>query len=263
MAILTYILIIVLPIVLLTLGLRYWISYEAEKEKQDKDKPRNKAVAYIYNYRNPLTAVGFIVAVLFNIAMWNFGYEFRVVIEAEREKEVIMDLFDMVVNTEQKKPPKPKPILTPKIIEAPEEEIEEEKDLAFEEEPQEEIDPVQGLDGDEDGEEEEEVFDDKEYSIAEVQELPKFPGGSVAAYMKRNYKIPPVDRKKHITGKIYVSFVIGKDGRVSDVKILRGLSPAMDKEAIRVIKSMPRWDPAYNAGIPVKVRQNLPLNIVY
>ncbi len=259
MTILLYFLIIILPIALLSIGINYWIKYNAPKE--DKDKPRNKLVAYIYNYSGILKAVGFITALLFCIALWNYRYEFNVIIEAEKQKELIMDIFDLTINTEQKKPPKPKPILTPKIIETPEEELEDEPEPKFEEEPQDEPDPVQGLEGDEDGEDEEE-FDDKEYSVAEVQQLPKFMGG-VAAFLKRHYVVPPVDRRKHITGKIYVSFLIGRDGSISEVKILRGLTPAMDKEAIRVIKSMPKWDPAYNAGVPVKVRMNQPINIVY
>jgi protein TonB len=265
MAILVYIFIIVLPIVLLTLGLRYWIGRESKKEKEDKDKPRNRTAAYIYNYSGPLKGVGFITAIIFCIALWNFRYEFKVVIEAEKEKELIMDLFDLSINTEQKKPPKPKPILTPKIIEAPEEEIEEKKELAFKEEPEEEIDPVQGLEGDDEGEDEEIVFDDKIYSTAELQHLPGFPGGKagLSAYMSRNMKIPPSVRKRGVTGKIYVGFVIGKDGKVTDVTILRGLTPAMDKEAVRVVKNMPAWDPGYNGGIAVKVRQSLPIKIAY
>ena len=265
MSILVYIFIIVLPIVLLTLGLRYWIGRESEKEKEDKDKPRNRTAAYIYNYSGPLKAVGFITAIIFCIALWNFRYEFNVIIEAEKEKELIMDFFDLSINTEQKKPPKPKPILTPKIIEAPEEEIEEKKELAFKEEPEEEIDPVQGLEGDDEGEDEEIVFDDKIYSTAELQHLPGFPGGKagLSAYMSRNMKIPPSVRKRGVTGKIYVGFVIGKDGKVTDVTILRGLTPAMDKEAVRVVKNMPAWDPGYNGGIAVKVRQSLPIKIAY
>jgi protein TonB len=81
--------------------------------------------------------------------------------------------------------------------------------------------------------------------------------------MSRNMKIPPSVRKRGITGKIYVGFVIGKDGKVTDVSILRGLTPAMDKEAIRVVKNMPPWDPGYNGGIAVKVRQSLPIKIAY
>jgi len=265
MAILVYILIIVVPIALIALGLNYWIRYESYKEKHDRDKPRNKAAAYIYNYSAPLKAVGFITAIVFCITLWNFRYEFNVIIEAEKEKELIMDLFDLSINTEQKKPPKPKPILTPKIVEAPEEEIEEKKELAFKEEPEVEVDPDQGLEGDDDGEDEEIVFDDKIYSTAELQHLPGFPGGKagLSAYMSRNMKIPPSVRKRGVTGKIYVGFVIGKDGKVTDVTILRGLTPAMDKEAVRVVKNMPSWDPGYNGGIAVKVRQSLPIKIAY
>ena len=265
MSILAYIFIIILPIAFLAIGLRYWIRYESNKEKQDKDKPRNKAVAYIYGYSGPLKAVGFITAIVFCIALWNFKYEFNVIIEAEKQSELIMDLFDLSINTEQKKPPKPKPILTPKIIEAPKEEVTKDPDIVLNEIPD-EIDPVQGLEGDEDGEEEEEIFfDDKIYSTAELQHLPGFPGGraGLSAYMSRNMKIPPSVRKRGITGKIYVGFVIGKDGKVADVTILRGLTPAMDKEAIRVVKNMPSWDPGYNGGVAVKVRQSLPIKIAY
>jgi len=265
MAILAYILIIIIPIALLAFGLRAWIRYESAKESS-KDKEGNKTIAYIYSYSGPLKAIGFITAIIFCIALWNFRYEFKVVIEAEKETELILDLFDLSINTEQKKPPKPQPILTPKIIETPEEEITKDPDIDLEKIP-EKVDPIQGTDGDEDSDEDEEeiVFDDKIYSTAELQHLPGFPGGraGLSAYMLRNMKIPPSVRKRGITGKIYVGFVIDKDGKVTDVTILRGLTPAMDKEALRVVKNMPAWDPGFNGGIAVKVRQSLPIKIAY
>ena len=260
MAILSYVFIIILPIVLVTFGLRWWIQKEAYKEKHDRDKPRNKAVAYIYNYSGQLKAVGFVLAIAFCIAMWNFRYEFNVVIEAEKEEELLMDLFDMSINTEQKKPPKPKPILTPKIVEAKKEEIEEEKEPVFDEEPPKEVNPLQGLEGGDDGEDETVVFEDNTiFSSAELQQTADFPG--LGGYLQRNFVTPAYDRKRGTKGVIWVYFVIEKDGSITDVSIKRGLTTTADAAVVRVFANMPKWDPGVRSGIPVRSSYVMPFRL--
>ena len=108
----------------------------------------------------------------------------------------------------------------------------------------------------------EEVVEDEIFTI--VQDMPSFPGGDGAmlSYLGKNIKYPTLAKDGGIQGTVYVTFVVEKDGRVSDVKVLRGIGGGCDEEAIRVVKSMPRWTPGKQRGKPVKVQYNLPCRFV-
>ena len=97
------------------------------------------------------------------------------------------------------------------------------------------------------------------YDVVEV--MPQFPGGQTAMlqYMMKNIKYPKQAMKEGIQGRVTVSFIVEKDGRVSNVRLLRSVQPLLDKEAIRVVKSMPKWSPGKQKGKPVRVRFNLPV----
>ena len=79
------------------------------------------------------------------------------------------------------------------------------------------------------------------------------------AFISKNFKYPEVDRLNNTQGKIYISFVINKKGKVEDIIILRGVSKTLDEEAIRIVKKMPKWKPGKEEGKLVKVRFNLPI----
>lgn len=91
---------------------------------------------------------------------------------------------------------------------------------------------------------------DEIYDLVEV--MPQFPGGqdSLRSYLKINTRMPQAD----IMGKVYLSFVVEKDGSISSVQVMRGLSDECDQEAIRVIQSMPEWIPGTQRKIPVRTR---------
>jgi len=74
-----------------------------------------------------------------------------------------------------------------------------------------------------------------------------------------NIKYPEVARTSGITGTVYVQFVVEKDGSISDVKVVRGIGGGCDEEAVRVVKSMPRWKPGKQRGQPVRVYFTLPI----
>lgn len=97
------------------------------------------------------------------------------------------------------------------------------------------------------------------YDVVEV--MPQFPGGQTAMlkYLMENIKYPKQAMKEGIQGRVTVSFIVEKDGRVSNVRLLRSVQPSLDKEAIRVVKSMPKWTPGKHNGKPVRVRFNLPV----
>lgn len=95
-----------------------------------------------------------------------------------------------------------------------------------------------------------------------VDEMPEYPGGDkeLMSFIGRSVKYPPEAVKKGIQGKVFVSFVVGSDGFVSNAKIARGVDPMLDAEALRVVKSMPKWTPGKQDGKDVAVQYTIPIN---
>ena len=95
-----------------------------------------------------------------------------------------------------------------------------------------------------------------------VEQMPSFPGGisGLMTYLNQNTRYPAVAQENCVQGRVVVSFVVGKDGHISDVTVLRSVDPSLDKEAVRVIRNMPRWTPGKQGGEPVKVRYNVPVS---
>ncbi len=79
-------------------------------------------------------------------------------------------------------------------------------------------------------------------------------------YLQNNIHYPQLAKDLGIQGRVFVTFVIEKNGSVNDVKLLRGIGGGCDEEAIRVVKSMPKWIPGSQRNIPVRVQYNLPIN---
>lgn len=97
-----------------------------------------------------------------------------------------------------------------------------------------------------------------------VEDMPEFPGGEMAlrAYIANAIKYPVIAQENGIQGKVYVTFVVGKDGSVSNATIARGVDPSIDKEALRVVNSLPKWKPGKQRGKPVNVSYTVPINFV-
>lgn len=102
--------------------------------------------------------------------------------------------------------------------------------------------------------EEEKVFD-------MVEQMPQFPGGpsELMKYIADHMKYPTIAQENGTQGRVTCQFVVGSDGSVRDVKVLRGVDPYLDKEAIRVIKSMPKWIPGKQNGKAVSVKYTVPI----
>ena len=94
-----------------------------------------------------------------------------------------------------------------------------------------------------------------------VEKSPEFPGGndSLYAFIGRNIKYPEAAKKNKIEGRVFVTFVIEKDGQVSNAKLLRDIGGGCGEEALRVVNSMPKWKPGTQRGNPVRVQFNLPI----
>ncbi len=97
-----------------------------------------------------------------------------------------------------------------------------------------------------------------------VEEMPEFPGGEAALrrFIADAIKYPVIAQENGIQGKVYVTFVVDKDGGISDAKIARGVDPSLDKEALRVVNSLPKWKPGKQRGKPVRVSYTVPISFV-
>ena len=102
------------------------------------------------------------------------------------------------------------------------------------------------------------VFDDEIYTVIEV--APEFPGGvdSMYAFISRNIKYPEEALKNNISGNVYVTFVVEKDGQITSTRLLRDIGAGCGQEALRVVRSMPKWKPGTSQGKPKRVQFNLP-----
>ena len=107
--------------------------------------------------------------------------------------------------------------------------------------------------------EEEEVDEQQIFTI--VEEQPEFPGGMAECYkwIGKNLNYPTISAENGVQGRVTVNFVVNADGSIVDVKVLRGVDPYLDKEAIRVVSKMPKWKPGKQRGKPVRQQYTLPV----
>ena len=95
-----------------------------------------------------------------------------------------------------------------------------------------------------------------------VEQMPMYPGGDGAlmGYLRDNIHYPTVAAENGVQGRVVVGFVVERDGSITDVKILRGVDPSLDREAMRVVKSMPKWTPGKQNGSAVRVKYQVPVS---
>lgn len=166
------------------------------------------------------------------------------------------DWEEEIENTfrEEKPPPPPPPPPDEIVIVEDEEEIENEIE-------------IDDTESDEDLEiEEEEETTDEVFMI--VEDMPRFQGCmddqctqmEIMRYIAKKTKYPPIAKENNITGRVFVSFVVDKSGKVTKVKVLRGVDKYLDAEAIRVVQSMPKFKPGKQRGKAVNVQYNVPIN---
>ena len=150
----------------------------------------------------------------------------------------------------QTPPPPPPPPVAPEVIEIVEDDVEIEDEIEIED-----------TESDEDVEIEIEEEDDEEFFMV-VENMPEFPGGDLGLmkYIQKNVKYPAIAKEYNITGKVYVSFIVDKKGSVTNVKIVRGVDKNLDAEAMRVVKSLPKYKPGKQRGKSVRVMFTIPIN---
>lgn len=218
-----------------------------EAKKSPKADLENKKVIFIQ--------IGLIVAlgVILLAFEWK-TYEKKEVEVFEREDVELVQ--EEIIQTKQEvKPPPPPPPKQVTQIEIVEDDVEIEDEIEIDVE----------ADMETEVEEYVPVFEEEEVEEAEiftvVESMPEFPGGqtSLFQYLQKNIEYPEIAKESGIQGRVFVTFVVEKDGSVTDVRVLRGIGGGCDEEAVRVVKSMPKWNPGKQRGKPVRVQFNLPV----
>ena len=107
--------------------------------------------------------------------------------------------------------------------------------------------------------EEEEVEEQQIFQV--VEEMPEFPGGMAECmkFLAKNIKYPTIAQENGVQGRVIVQFVVNKDGTIVDPVVVRSVDPYLDKEALRVIKAMPKWKPGKQRGKAVRVKYTVPV----
>lgn len=218
-----------------------------EQKKSDKANLETKRTVYL--------EIGFVLALA--VVFFAFEYKSYDKVEYTNIERMVDDTPEEIIPiTEQKvKPPPPKPPPQVTIINVVEDDVEVEDDI--------EID----IDFDEDEEmdafefvvEDEEIEEEQIFLV--VENMPEFPGGESGMYnfINKNIEYPRMAKESGISGRVFITFVVEKDGSVTDVQILRGIGGGCDEEAVRVIKKMPRWSPGKQRGKPVRVQYRMPI----
>lgn len=185
------------------------------------------------------------------------SYDRIVVDEISRTAIAIEE--EMIIQTSQEvAPPPPPPSQVSTEIEVVEDDVEiEDNDVSFDVEADEQtaVEPVEVVMVAEEVVEEEEIFQI-------VEESPGFPGGEEALheFIRKNLSYPVAAQESGIQGRVYVGFVVEKDGSVTDVQILRGIGGGCDEAAIRVVKALPKWTPGKQRGRAVRCRYSIPIS---
>ena len=161
-------------------------------------------------------------------------------------------------NTPPPPPPPPAPVVTEVLnvvdddVELEQQEIVTSEDSQTEAQTQTFVAPVV--------EEEEEESAQQIFTV--VEEMPDFPDGGLQGllnFLAKNIKYPVIAQENGIQGRVVCAFVVNKDGSIVDIEVLRGVDPSLDKEAVRVLGTMPKWKPGKQRGKPVRVKYTVPV----
>ncbi len=216
--------------------------------------------ASLENKRLLFVEVGFVISLLITLAGFSWGSkEKKVALFDEGPVEIIED--EMVPITEETPPPPPE---TPKIpvlsdqIEIVEDDIKVEDNIInLEDDDDLGVEIMEYVEGPEEEEIEEEAI-----PFQLVEEKPSFRGGDANAFSKwvnERLVYPEIAKENGVQGRVMLQFTVNPDGTVSNVRVLRGVDPSLDKEAVRVVASSPKWTPGKQRDRAVKVTYTFPV----
>lgn len=218
-----------------------------EAKKTPKADLENKKVVFIQ------------IGLVISLGLVLLAFEWKTYEKAEKEvfqRDEVEFVQEEIIQTEHEvKPPPPPPPKQVTVIDIVEDdvEIEDEIEIDVEADMETEIEEYIPIEIEEE-EGEAEIF-------TVVESMPEFKGGvaMMYKYLGENIEYPQIAKESGIQGRVFVTFVVEKDGSVTDVKVLRGIGGGCDEEAVRVVKSMPKWNPGKQRGKPVRVQYNLPV----
>ena len=219
---------------------------------------KKSAKADLDGKRLTFTLVGLVVSLFIVWRVFEYkSYDKQNLDTFQRQVEVIEEEMVEITKQEMPKPPvqAPKPQVTQ--IQVVEDDVEvEDIELNAEVDQDEVIEEYvyEAPEIEEEDIQEEEVF-------LSVEENPEFPGGpaKLLEYVQKNLKYPMMARESDIQGRVFVGFVVEKDGSITNVKVMRGIGGGCDEEAVRVVQSLPKFKPGKQRGNPVRVAYTLPI----
>lgn len=225
----------------------------------EKDKVKKSPKANLEGQRNTYFLMGVVLAA----AVLFFAFEWSTVTRKLDETVLVQDVLaeeEIEITRRDPAPPPPPPPPepeTPEIIEVVEEKVETKFDIQVEDDQsQRQVQTYVPPPPPKPKEEEvtEEIF-------VVVEQQPEFPGGNAAMmkFLSDNIRYPVIAQENGIQGRVICNFVVERDGSITDVQVVRGVDPSLDREAIRVIQQMPRWAPGKQRGSAVRVRFTLPV----
>ena len=180
-----------------------------------------------------------------------------------QQEEVVEEEMVPVTTQDQVKPPPPPPPPPPvaESLNIADDNTEVAEDFDFNSEREEDAE-VEIREVEAEVVEEEEPAEQEVFLI--VEQMPVFPGGDaeLRKYLAQSVKYPVIAQENGIQGRVFVKFVIAADGSVTNVEVARPFDPNLDKEAVRVVKSMPKWTPGKQRGKAVRVSYTVPINFV-
>ena len=206
--------------------------------------------------------MGVLMGMVVGLAVLFVGFEWgtrdiQVVTADEGVADIIAE-EEIEITRPENTPPPPAPVVTEVLnvvdddVELEQQEIVTSEDSQTEAQTQTFVAPVV--------EEEEEESAQQIFTV--VEEMPDFPDGGLQGLLKflaKNIKYPVIAQENGIQGRVVCAFVVNKDGSIVDIEVLRGVDPSLDKEAVRVLGTMPKWKPGKQRGKPVRVKYTVPV----
>lgn len=216
-------------------------------------EPKKSPEADLEKKKGLFLQIGLVVSLAFTLIAFEWKSYDKVEYDLGQLKvEDVPEEIIPITKQEEKPPPPPPPPAQVINVVKDDVKIENEAEIQETEVTQETVVEVQPV--------KEEVIDEPEIFLI-VEEMPSFPGGEgqLVKYLSDNIKYPAIARENNITGTVFVTFVVGPDGSVKDVKVLRGIGGGCDEEAKRVVMAMPKWKAGKQRGKSVSVQYNLPI----
>jgi protein TonB len=224
-------------------------------------EPKKSPKADLESKRNIFVQIGLVVSLgLCLLAFeWTSRVEQASSLGSVAEQEVEDEIIPITRQEEVKPPPPPPPPKVVEVLNIVEDDVEIEDELEIQDT---EADDETVIDVAPVIQEEEEVDEGQVFFI--VEDMPEFPGGELALrkFIANAVKYPVIAQENGIQGKVYVNFVVDKDGSIINARIARGVDASLDKEALRVVNSLPKWKPGKQRGKPVRVSYTVPINFV-